>query len=536
MSHFDEMTVLLHLDGQLDAEQERDFSDHLSSCEACRNLLQVLQKENIWLQQALSGDEESLPARLREAPGQAEARFPWGWAIGLGVAATGIYTLWSGIVDPWLTQASDAGFNQGNVLTMLFFSGAFWKGWDAMQSMIEFLSMASVAIAVLWLLRRRLRRFTVAAALLAAGLGVFTLSPTASAADVYHGDPNYTLEAGQEVHTDLIVTAQHTRIDGDVDGDLIAFSRSITVNGHVKGDVLAFGQEVHINGPVDGNVRTFAQALDLNGVVGKNVMVWGRELDMDEKTRVGGTMTVGSADAQLDGQVGGDLLALGDVDMNGTLGGNANIRGQRLRIGPNADIKGQIKYRGGRQPAIAAGAKLASPIEILSRGRPRPNYASPGYYWRQILSWGAALVFGILLFIIAPVLFREVEQAAGSRFGLSLGVGLLFLVATPVAAIIACFTIIGLGVGISTLLLYALAIYAAQAFIGEWLGEKMLGSGVGTGAAIARLALGLAVLHVVRMIPFAGRLVGFVVVLWGLGALVLAIQRRVRPQLTTAAV
>ena len=207
-----------------------------------------------------------------------------------------------------------------------------------------------------------------------------------------------------------------------------------------------------------------------------------------------------------------------------------------MRIGPNADIKGQIKYRGGRQPAIAAGAKLASPIEILSRGRPRPNYASPGYYWRQILSWGAALVFGILLFIIAPVLFREVEQAAGSRFGLSLGVGLLFLVATPVAAIIACFTIIGLGVGISTLLLYALAIYAAQAFIGEWLGEKMLGSGVGTGAAIARLALGLGVLHVVRMIPFAGRLVGFVVVLWGLGALVLAIQRRVRPQLTTAAV
>ena len=28
MSHFDEMTVLLHLDGQLDAEQERDFSGH----------------------------------------------------------------------------------------------------------------------------------------------------------------------------------------------------------------------------------------------------------------------------------------------------------------------------------------------------------------------------------------------------------------------------------------------------------------------------------------------------------------------------
>src|SRR5581483_6043615 len=209
------------------------------------------------------------------------------------------------------------------------------------------------------LLRRHWRRFTVAAAFLVASLGMLTLSPAASAADTYHGDPNYTLETGQEVHTDLIVMAQHTRIDGDVDGDLIAFSRSLTVNGHIKGDVLAFSQEVHVNGPVDGNVRTFAQSLDLTGVVGKNVMTWSREFDMDEKSHVGGTMTTGSADAQLDGQVGGDLLALGNIDVNGALGGNAKIRGQRLRIGPNADIKGHVEYRGGRQPIIAAGAKLA---------------------------------------------------------------------------------------------------------------------------------------------------------------------------------
>ena len=139
----------------------------------------MLQKENIWLQQALSGDEESLPARLREAPGQAEARFPWGWAIGLGVAATGIYTLWSGIRGSVADASFRAGFNQGNVLTMLFFSGAFWKGWDAMQSMIEFLSMASVAVVVLGMLRRRLRRFTVAARD-GAGWELFTAFRTAS--------------------------------------------------------------------------------------------------------------------------------------------------------------------------------------------------------------------------------------------------------------------------------------------------------------------------------------------------------------------
>lgn len=535
MNHFDEMMVLLYLDKQLDAGRDREITAHVASCGACRNLLQALQKENLWLQEALASQEEAIPARLSVAPGDANAWWSWGWVAALAVAAAGVYTVWSGLIDPWLTQAADAGFNQGNVLTMLFFSGAFWKGWDAMQSMMEFLSMTSVTIVVLWLLRRHWRRFTVAAAFLAAGLGMMAVSPAANAAEVKHGDPNYTLEAGQEVKTDLIVAAEHTRIDGDVDGDLIVSSRDITVNGHVKGDILAFGQEVHVNGPVDGNVRAFAQALNLNSTVGKNLMAWTREVDMDEKARVGGTMTLGSADTQLDGQVNGDLLAFtGTLDINGSLGGNAMIRAERLRIGPDASIGGQIQYRGGQQPDVAPAAKVASPIHILTRGRPRPNYALPGFYWRQILSWAAALLFGIVVFLIAPVFFREVENASG-RFGLSLGLGLLFLVATPVAAIFACLTVIGLGLGITTFLLYVVAIYGTQVFVGEWVGEKLMGAGTGAGAAIGRLALGLGVLHLLRLIPFAGRLVGLIVVLWGLGALVLAIHKRLRPQFVPAA-
>jgi cytoskeletal protein CcmA (bactofilin family) len=535
MSHIDEMNGLLYLEGQLDAAQDRDISAHMSSCVECRNLLQLLQKENIWLKEALTGGEDLMPVGLSRAPDRAGAGASWGWIAALGTAAAGIYTLWSGLIDPWLQQASDAGFNQGSVLTMLFFSGAFWKGWDAVQSMVEFLPMATVGIVVVWLLQRRRRRFTVATVFMAATLSALTLSPSAGAAEMNHGDPNYTLQSGQEVKTDLIVAAEHTRIDGDVDGDLIVSSRSITVNGHVKGDVLAFGQEVHVNGPVDGNVRALTQSLELNGAVGKNVMAWAREVDVDEKARVGGTITLGSANAQLDGRVAGDLLAFTEVlDMDGSLDGNAMIRAQRLRIGPHAQIGGQIQYRGGRQPVVESGARLAEPkIEILTRGRPRPNYASPEFYWRQILSWGAAVLFGLVLFLIAPAFFRDVENAS-KRFGSSLGLGALFLVAIPVAGIVACLTIVGLGVGITTFFVYLIAIYAAQVFIGEWLGEKLLGPGVGTAAAMGRVALGLAILHLLRLIPFAGGLIGLVVVLWGLGALVLAIRKRLAPQFAAA--
>jgi hypothetical protein len=183
---------------------------------------------------------------------------------------------------------------------------------------------------------------------------------------------------------------------------------------------------------------------------------------------------------------------------------------------------------------VDPGAKLASPIQILERQTLTPNYASGRFYWRQILSWCAAVIFGLALFLVAPVFFTDVETAS-NKFGSSLGLGLLALFAIPVAAIVACLTVVGLGVGIATIFLYVIAIYGSQVFIGSWLGAKIMGVGTGAMATLGRLALGLGILHVVRLIPFAGRLVGFVVVLWGLGALALAIHKRLRPQFAPAA-
>jgi cytoskeletal protein CcmA (bactofilin family)/anti-sigma factor RsiW len=531
MSHFDEITGLFYLEGELDARREREVSTHLSVCAECRTLLQALQRENIWLRESLAAQQEALPARLAGAPGRSTAA-PWAWVAALGMGAGGAYTLWSGLVEPWLAQASEAGFTQGNLWTMLLFTGAFWKGWDAMQSLIQSLAVATLGVFFIWLARRHGRRFTVAGLILAAGLGLsmLALPSSAAAAEVVHGDPNYTLPAGEEVKTDLIVAAQHARIDGDVDGDLIVWSRSITVNGHVKGDVLAFGQELRVNGPVDGNVRAFAQSFTLNGSVAKNLMAWAREFDVDEKARVGGTMTLGSANVQLDGHVNGDLLAfVEDLDINGSLAHDATIRGERLRLGPNAAVAGHTSYRGGRQPEVASGARLGSPIEILARRRPVPGYASPHVYWRLILAWGASLLFGVVLLLVAPAFFADAENAS-NRFGPAIGLGLLFLFAIPIAAILACFTIVGLGVGITTILIYIVALYSAQVFIGAWLGERLMGPGISTGAMIGRLAIGLAILRLLRLIPFAGHLITLLVVMWGLGALVLAIHKRIRPQ------
>ena len=535
MTHFDEMTGLLYLEKQLDADRAQEIKSHLASCDSCSRLLYALEQESIWLRAALVAEDEPVPARLIASPRRHTS--PWAWIMPLGLGVGGAYTLWSGFIDPWLGQAAQAGFAQGDLLTMLFFSGAFWEGWSSVINLMGFLAVATLGVVLIWFVRRRISRNTTTFAVV---MGVtilcaLLLAPTAGATQVEHGDPNYTLAAGQEVKTDLVVFASRTRIDGDVDGDLIVWSQNILVNGHVKGDVIAFGQHVNIDGTVDGNVRVGSQVLTLNGSVARNLMSWSQTVDLDEKSKVGGSVTIAGAELDLDGKTGGDVLTFGGrTEVNGDLGGDADIHGGPLQIESNAIILGKTKFVGGRPPDVSPSAKLTTAIETIIQRR-GPDYASPGYYWHAVLFWGASFLLGIAMMLVAPGFYFDGENGS-KKVGLAMGTGFLTLIAVPFAAVIACITIVGLGVGIVSILLWIIAIYAAQIFVGAWIGEKILGAKVGVGAAAARLALGLAIIHAVQMvpIPFERPLIGLVVTAWGLGALSQAIYKNVRPQMAVA--
>jgi cytoskeletal protein CcmA (bactofilin family) len=534
MNHFDEMTGLLYLEQQLDAAHAQEVRAHVAGCKECRNLLRALEMEGVWLRQSLEADDESVPSHLIEAPERGGT--PWGWLSALGLSAGGAYTMWSGFIEPWRAQAAQSGFTQGNILTMLFFSGAFWKGWDAMRSLTEFLALATLGVVVIWLLRRHLRRVATLAVVMGALLMALAFAPAGQAAEVKHGDPNYTLSAGETIPTDLFVFGDVTRIDGDVDGDVISWSRSITVNGHVKGDVIAFAQEVTVNGPVDGNVRVFCQTFNSNGIVSKNVMAWAGNAALNEKSKVGGTVTLGTGNSELNGEVVGDVLAgSSNFEIHGILDRNAKIQSGSLEIGSKAEIKGRTEFKGRKQPDISSSAKLGSPIEVTieKRGSDK-NYSSPHFYWHQVLLWGASFVFGLAMLLLMPGFFFDAAGAC-KRTMPAIGFGALFLIALPILAVIICITIVGIGVGIATLMFWLMAIYAAQVIVGTWLGDRLLGEAIGVGPALGRMALGLLILRAAGLVPYLGVWFSALVICLGLGAIVLAIYRYMRPHLATAA-
>jgi anti-sigma factor RsiW len=528
MIHFDEMACLLYLDGQLDPARSREMAAHLAECASCRDLLRALEHETALLSSALIEDNEPMPARLISE--QTRSLPSWVWTLAFGAFAAGAYWFWTDGIGPWFDQLSNAGFGGTDMFSMIVFSGAFWEGWSDMIDAMQIGAAILLAILVIGWIRRRLRRSVAIAVVMSALLFALALPQGAAAAEVRRGQ-SISVPAGETIHNDLVATGGSVRIEGTVEGDVIAFTRDLTVTGHVTGDVIAFAEEAMIDGIVDGNVRVFSRGAILQGMVGKNVSAFGRSVDLISKATVGGGMIVLAGEADLDGKIQRDLLGLvGRTDLDGLIGGQAWIHGGSLTVTSTAEIRGPAAFEGPQQPIVEAGAKLASPIRTeITQDVRRTRRSAARVALRAIFGYGVALLVGILLMVIFPGFFRATLRETSS-IGLPIGIGALALITGAFLLVLGVLLLfVGVGAGVAGVMAYAPIVYVAQVFVGAWLGNKIMGeTSAVTSAAIGRMAAGLLILHVVRLIPVLGGLVGLAVVLWGTGAVLLAFYRMSR--------
>jgi len=532
VNHVDEVTGLLYIEGQLEQAAARGVVAHLEQCGPCRQLLDALKRESLLLSHSLTEEDEAVPARLlalRPSPG-----LSWGWLTVFALAAIGAYTMWTYYVEPWVVNLQDSGFGGQFLFTWLLLNGAFWKGWNDMLQFVEMGSLGVLACVLLFLFRRRLRRISSYSVFLAALLLVALGAPSAAqGSEFVKNKTSYEVRAGETLHTDLFVVASAVRIDGTVEGDLFCACHTLTIEGHVTGDVFAFANTVLIAGKVDGNVRTANEHLTLEGTVGRNLLSFVSEFRTTHRASVAGSATLYVSHMELDGQLGKDLNAfLGAGTINGLIGGDVRIhQGNEhhtpLVVTSVASVKGGFRFKGPQGPEIASQAQLASTPQIEIVTEP-PEYLRGTSYRYNALVWGASLLVGLVLISLVPGLMRDAVREV-ARIGAPLALGLVAFIVMPVAACLACITVVGLGLGIPMLFLWLFLIFFGQVFAAIWVGELIVGASSGAWSMTGRLALGLLLIRLGALLPYVGFWVRFGAGMLGFGALTLLLFRRLQP-------
>ena len=332
-------------------------------------------------------------------------------------------------------------------------------------------------------------------------------------------------------------------VRGAVDGRVWAAGADVTVATQAGGPVRAIGARVLVRGRIAGDVTAVGAMVDIDvasggglSAVGANVRI-GAHTDIDRDLKAAGAKIV------FDGQVGGDAKFAGAlVTFNGRADGDVLVRAERLIVGPQAVISGDLTVRSLEAPEIDPGAEITGALvfKSLSSGVPivedvlewlddLPKFPVP--IFAAVAMAAASFLAGLIFLIFARNTFGEAVDHVRFRPLSSLAYGIVSLFALIVLAALLMGSIVGFGLGVALLLLLPIVLVLGHAtavtgIVGWLLGRRARRLGIVR--LLLFLILGALVVGFAGIIPFTGPGIVLVVLIFGVGAFLRAVLWRFR--------
>src|SRR5262249_34926293 len=153
------------------------------------------------------------------------------------------------------------------------------------------------------------------------------------------------------------------------------------------------------------------------------------------------------------------------LEVASTVGGALTAYTKHLTLLAPARIAGDVNAHGLERkdhvvvsPGAVIGGELKTTLEKMPGEENR--YLTASFYGWALVWFAGAFVAGIALLWLVPALRRVPFDGVPDALRAG-GYGLVALVATPIIAVLVCFTVVGLPIGVIAFMLWLIAIYAA---------------------------------------------------------------------------
>jgi cytoskeletal protein CcmA (bactofilin family) len=300
-------------------------------------------------------------------------------------------------------------------------------------------------------------------------------------ATVLKGGENIVIPESTLIQDDYFMAGNNIKFSGKVEGDLVAACRTLTSRGVVGGNLMSIAQDMDISGEVGGSFRGGAQNISLNGKLKRNFLGFAASINLKESSEVGGDVIAFCGELKVSGKVGKGIIgSVGSMVISGIIDGDVNVKADEISIMPDAKINGNLYYKSKKEAKIEKGAQITGETK-WTKIYPKKRGA---LYGKRGLTWGgifvkflflcASIVTGLFMLLVAKKEFKAVKEAVFKDFLKNLGLGFVFVICVPVAALILLFTIIGIPISVIVIFAYLILCYIAKIFVGFALGEKVL--------------------------------------------------------------
>lgn len=338
-------------------------------------------------------------------------------------------------------------------------------------------------------------------------------------------------EASRRMGNDLFHAGRSVEVADEVPGDALLAGNRIAVKADIGGDVAAAGRSVSLRAPIGEDLYAAGETVTLSSQVRGSARIAAGTVEITSGASIADGVSLAGGEIEFEGHSGSYLQVAGnDIRLDGRVDGDVEVSGNRLRIGPRAVVQGSVTFRGPRAAEVAEGAQISGGVRNLPAERRGGEHGPGRLFGFFALVWllGWAIV-GALLLALLPGATRNLTSAARERPGLALLLGFVLLVSLPAAAFILGITLVGIPLALLVLCLYLvllpLGYLTALAAIGDSVLTRMRGSAVPTALRIGAFVLALIAAYLIIQIPYVGPLVGFLLLLAGMGGLALSVAR-----------
>ncbi|MGH7845891.1 MAG: bactofilin family protein [Candidatus Binatia bacterium] len=334
-----------------------------------------------------------------------------------------------------------------------------------------------------------------------------------------------TVSASQVIDGDYFAFGETVEISGTINGDLYASGGQVIIDGHVNGDVLVAGGRVNLSGTVSQDVRAAGGQVTIGGNVGRNLTVAGGNVEIASSAVVRGGVVAAGGSVDLAAAVGSAAkVAAGTLIIANRIAGDVEAAVGTLRITSRAEIGGNVSYWSGQEASVSEGARINGKI-VRNVPPERPRFFPAAFFaWLVFVSinFVCTLILGLLSARFLPRYHQSVIATLREKPWASLGIGFVAAVVLPVVCALLFATVLAIPIGLILLAAFFILLYWSRIYTIGRIGESILARLRPASSRASAFVMGLFVYYILAIIPFIGWLVVPLVILFGLGAELIA--------------
>ena len=350
-----------------------------------------------------------------------------------------------------------------------------------------------------------------------------------------------SLPVGKVHQGDFFALNESVEISGEIYGDAYVMAGQAVIDGTIHGDLLIAAASIDVSGKVTGNIRSLGGQILVSGHVGNNVTALAGNVQFLPSATIMGNVVATAGNVYLSADVGGDATVVASY-----LRASSSIRKSldayigSLRLTSKALIGGDLNYRSNTIALIEPGAQIQgvvnyypSFVQEIIQGTWIHTVLIGSKVVTLLMNFAYTLVVGIILIKLFP---RNLESALlnlKTHPWKSFAFGLVLLILLPLISLILLMTILGVPFALTLIAANIIGFYTAKIYSIFWASNWFFGKLNFKASRLPTLFMGLIAYFILAAIPYAGIVIGFVAMLFGLGAGVLAHKPKSRRGLGT---